>query len=398
MSIKGFTLVQKRRIGTQMINVPRVLFLDDEINILKSLKRVLRLHCRDWQFEFCTSSDDALSLLSSFDPWVVVSDKLMPGMDGGDFLRIVSKQKPATVRVLLTGDTSPEVALEVSDVAHMLIAKPFEIKTFVQLLNRAQSLRTLPISDAIRRQLGSIECLPVVPKVYRELTNYLGNDKIETDEIARIISMEPFVLAKLIQLANSAFFAFPRPVTNPHEAVIRFGVEFIKNLVLCFAVFRPSDTANEKMSNRLFSDAMDIALICRQLALACNFDKVYLDQSFILGLLHNIGMLMSDMLSITPQPQENITQLSEGNIVGSYLLALWEFNPEFVNATLYQDGPGQAEKINSLCCILYVAKIFSSARKKGVGALSQLSVTDMSLLKSQGLLDDIIACVSETKY
>ena len=236
-----------------------------------------------------------------------------------------------------------------------------------------------------------------MPKVYRELTNYLSNDKIETDEIARIISLEPFVLAKLIQLANSAFFGFPRHVTNPHEAVVRFGVEFIKSLVLCFAVFKPSETNNEQMSNHLFSDAMNIASTSRQLALACGFDKEALDQSFILGLLHNIGMLMSSILNIKPQPEENITQSTGDNIVGAYLLALWEFNPEFVNATLYQDGPEQAEEVSSLCCILYVAKTVNSARKKGINALDELSATDTSLLESQGLLDNITACVNEFK-
>ncbi|MFT6249597.1 MAG: DNA-binding NtrC family response regulator, partial [Cognaticolwellia sp.] len=58
----------------------RILFVDDEINILKSLKRGLRLHCPDWHVKFCISATDALLLLKEFQPLVVVSDKRMPGM------------------------------------------------------------------------------------------------------------------------------------------------------------------------------------------------------------------------------------------------------------------------------------------------------------------------------
>ncbi|MFT5708067.1 MAG: HD-like signal output (HDOD) protein [Oceanospirillaceae bacterium] len=377
------------------MNTPRILFLDDEINILKSLQRGLRLHCRGWHLEFCTSAADALLLLPEFDPWVVVSDKRMPGMDGADFLRIVSKEKPEAVRILLTGDTSPEVAFEVVDVAHMLIAKPFEIETLVLLLSRAKCLRSLPLTPLIRGQLGSINCIPVLPKVYQQLTDYLKNDEIETSEIARIIALEPSVLAKLMQLANSAFFGFSHPITSPNEAIVRFGTELIKDFVLCFGLFKQCDTADEEMRNRLFSDAMDIALIARQLGLACGLKKSALDEIFILGLLHNIGMLMSSMLGIKLQVVEGSVESNADNIVGAYLLALWEFNSDFVNATLYQDNPEAAEKVTPLCCLLSVAKIVSRARKEGISSLDEQSGLNKSLLESQGLLDNVIVCINE---
>ncbi len=157
--------------------------------------------------------------------------------------------------MLLTGDTSPKVAFEVADIAHMLISKPFKIETLIQLLYRAKCLRGLPASQAMRKQLGSIERIPVLPKVYQQLVDYLKKDTVDTREVARIISQDPYILAKLIQLANSAFFGFSSQVSNVHDAVIRLGIDLIKNLVLCFGVFKQSDSISDRISDQLFAEA-----------------------------------------------------------------------------------------------------------------------------------------------
>jgi DNA-binding NtrC family response regulator len=149
--------MDKRKVKHRKLKIMdkyKILFVDDEINILKSLRRGLRLHCPDWHVEFCSSAADALLLLEEFEPSVVVSDKRMPGMDGITFLRTVSKQAPEMIRVLLTGDNATEVALEAAGVAHMVIAKPFQNEVLIQLLHRALSLQKIPVSLAIRKKTG----------------------------------------------------------------------------------------------------------------------------------------------------------------------------------------------------------------------------------------------------
>lgn len=377
------------------MDAPRILFVDDEVSVLNSLRRGLRLHCRDWQVEFCNSAADALILLPEFEPWVVVSDKRMPGMNGADFLRAVSRQSPEVVRVLLTGDTSSDVAFEVADIAHMLISKPFKIETLIQLLHRAKCLRGLPASLAIRKQLGSIERIPVLPKIYQQLVGYLKKDMVDTREVARIISQDPYILAKLMQLANSAFFGFSSQVSNVHEAVIRLGIELIKNLVLCFGVFKQCDSIDDRISDQLFVEAIGISMLSRQLSLACGCRGADVDDSFVLGLLHNVGMLMSGMSIIQLEVDDSSRQPREENVVGAYLLALWEFETEFVNAILYQDNPEDAENVTSLCCRLHVVKVVDKARKQGVSALEEQSGLNQSLLLSQGLLDDVILWINQ---
>jgi HD-like signal output (HDOD) protein len=374
------------------MDVPKVLFVDDEVGILNALRRGMRLHCREWQAEFCNSPAEALTLLPAFAPWVVVSDMRMPDMNGADFLRLVSQQTPEIIRVLLTGDTSPEVALTVSETAHMLIAKPVQFETLIQMLHRAQCLRMFPVSPTIRQQIGSITHFPVLQRVYQQLVEYLQSDDIDTQEIARIISQDPNILAKLMQLANSAFFGFSSHVSNAHETVVRLGVELVKNIVLCLGVFTPDDRMTDVMSEQLFVEAMLIAGISRQLSIACGCKRREADDSYVLGLLHDVGRLMSDIQTVD---DDRVTQSNEVNVIGAYLLALWEFDSDFVNAVLYQDAPENMTNVTSLCCRLYVAKAVVKARKQGESVLDEKFGLNLELLQYQGLLDAVMIWINQ---
>jgi HD-like signal output (HDOD) protein/CheY-like chemotaxis protein len=374
---------------------PRVLFVDDETNVLNALKRSMRLHCRDWQVECCSSPAAALLLLPTFDPWVVFSDKRMPEMDGATFLHAVGQELPEAVRVLLTGDTSPETAFEVAEVAHILLAKPFHFESIIDILHRAQCLHLLPVSHTVRHEIGAIEHFPVLPKVYQELVAYLKQDEVETQEIARIISQDPPILAKLMQLANSAFMGFVNHATNAQAVVVRLGTELIKNIVLCVGVFQQSEKFDEYLCEQLFVESMEVAKISHDLSKACGCSNIELDNSFILGLLHNVGMLMTDLSMLHNVSDSSDTRFDEESVVGAYMLALWEFDSEFTNAVLYQDKPECADTVTLLSCRLYVAKIVRQAQKQGVSALEVKPSLNQPLLKEQGMLEDVLVWINE---
>jgi len=87
----------------------KVLFVDDEPNVTEGLKRALRKQ----PFDVLTASSarEALQILASQQVDVVVSDEMMPGMAGADFLGLVCNRYPDTVRMILTGHASLEAAV-----------------------------------------------------------------------------------------------------------------------------------------------------------------------------------------------------------------------------------------------------------------------------------------------
>ncbi|WP_158223006.1 EAL domain-containing protein [Halovibrio salipaludis] len=97
----AFAEVHGRESGNQASR--RLLILDDEPNILKSLKRLLR---RDgYEIHTVTSAQEALNLLALYEFQVVLSDQRMPEMTGTDFLSRVKELYPDTIRIVLSGYT-----------------------------------------------------------------------------------------------------------------------------------------------------------------------------------------------------------------------------------------------------------------------------------------------------
>lgn len=104
----------------------RILCVDDEENVLRSLKRLFI----DSDYEIITANSGAegLEILKKTEPvQVIISDYRMPGMDGVDFLREVYQQWPNTVRMVLSGyaDTSAIVEAVNEGQIYKFIPKPW---------------------------------------------------------------------------------------------------------------------------------------------------------------------------------------------------------------------------------------------------------------------------------
>jgi FixJ family two-component response regulator len=110
-----------------MSETVRILFVDDEANILRALERVFIED--DYEILTAPSGEDALEILVSVSPvQVVVSDFRMPGMNGVDFLRRVRGRWPEIVRAVLSGyaDTAAIVSAINEGQIYRFIPKPWD--------------------------------------------------------------------------------------------------------------------------------------------------------------------------------------------------------------------------------------------------------------------------------
>src|SRR5690349_17636118 len=82
-----------------------VLFVDDEPRVLDGLRRTLHNHRERWTMRFAKDAAEALAMLAVEPSDVVVADMRMPGMNGGELLRVVHDRFPQTTRIVLSGQT-----------------------------------------------------------------------------------------------------------------------------------------------------------------------------------------------------------------------------------------------------------------------------------------------------
>jgi two-component system, probable response regulator PhcQ len=145
---------------------PRVMFVDDEPRITAALKRFL---IKD-RYDILTaaSASEALEQLKEGEVDVVVSDEMMPGMNGLEFLSIVKEKYPNTIRIILTGCASLELlvrAINDCSIYHFL-AKPCNKEHLSLVIRRAIQERRILIQSqrmlaALRRQSDIIANLEI---------------------------------------------------------------------------------------------------------------------------------------------------------------------------------------------------------------------------------------------
>ena len=104
---------------------PTLLLVDDEVNILRALTRVLRYD--GYRVLSTTSATEALRLLGETAVHVIVSDQRMPEMNGTDFLAAAERACPHTVRILLSGFSGAVEAMDAINrgVVHKYLTKPW---------------------------------------------------------------------------------------------------------------------------------------------------------------------------------------------------------------------------------------------------------------------------------
>ena len=120
-----------------------VLFVDDEENILNSLKRLFQKS--DIQVLTATSGGEALEILRRMDVAVMVSDQLMPGMKGDELLVKARSISPDTVRIIMTGHGDLPTALQAINAGEVFrfLLKPWENQVLRSTIDEALARHTL---------------------------------------------------------------------------------------------------------------------------------------------------------------------------------------------------------------------------------------------------------------
>jgi DNA-binding NtrC family response regulator len=143
-------------------NLPRILCVDDDSNLLDGLTRSLRGHYR---VETATDATVALENLKTVEPYsVVISDQRMPRMDGVTFPANIRGLAPATVRVLLTGQADMESAIAAVNEGNIFrfLTKPCSTTVMLKTLSACIEQHRLILAEKVLLEQtlrGSIKAL-----------------------------------------------------------------------------------------------------------------------------------------------------------------------------------------------------------------------------------------------
>jgi len=399
----------ERRSSRRNPGVQRILFVDDDDLLLRSIDRVLRRHAQTaaWELHFVTDGDVALELLAEKTFDVVLVDAHMPRMSGTSLLRRIQESYPSVVRILLSGNTGLEVLRTALPLVHQFIPKPCDAQLLKTTLENACGLRAILNRPELRTLVGSSNELPSAPRTYVEISNALSNPHASTRTVADIVEKDIALSARVLQLVSSGFYGLPRQVSSIGGAVAFLGVEVIKAIVLSIEVSKmfPASHAVPDFS---------IDALQRRSTAAAQLAKRLLghesggDSVLIAGMLQDIGQLIfasraaqrfgialsSSARGRTPLYEAELELFGATHAeVGGYLLGLWGLPPKIVYAVAHHLEPVAGARVFDSAAALYVGNLLT--QNPDVPALDAVPARtlaiDLSYLRALGVahhLDD----------
>lgn len=337
-----------------------ILVVDDEPKVLEAFHRLLKDLGDLWYAEFAPGATKALQILSRRPFDVVLADLNMPGIDGAQLLAEVGRRWPQTTRIILCWDNERQALARVFGTAHQYLVKPCSVQSFQDLLAGVFSRSEMIVDSGLQRLVSQLKTVPSLPTLYVDLVKEMRAESASLQKAGQIISRDPGMTAKILQLANSAYLGHARPIANPEEAILYLGVETIKALVLSLQVFTYFDRARIKAFNlvQLWRHSCATAGLARRICLAENQEARVVEQAFTGGVLHDIGKLVLAAnlpeqyqeacslallrnLTITEAEQE-IFGASHAE-VGGFLLNLWGLPDAVVESVALHHRPDRSQ-------------------------------------------------------
>ena len=256
--------------------------------------------------------------------------------------------------------------------------------------------------DRVARILAQVEDIPTLPTTVAEVLRIVNTPECSAGRLSALILADPALSARVLRLANSAYYGFPRAVSSVLQAITLLGFATLRNVALSAAVFdlfRPTSGRTLDLEG-LWRHSVAVAASSKLVARRIRYTP--LEKAFTAGLLHDLGKLI--IARYLHSSQERIMALVESESIpigdaeqrvlsvshpafGAWLAARWSFPPSLVDAIAFHHHPASAEDNLSLAAIVYLGDIVTRRVGLGCGGDRVPRTLDPAILQAVGLSD-----------
>ncbi len=235
--------------------------------------------------------------------------------------------------------------------------------------------------------------LPNIPKVVQELISTFNQSDFDMDEIAKKISLDPVLTAKVLRLANCAHYGVSRTISSTTDASVLLGFSTLRTLVLASGITGAMQSPPGFNRKEFWRDNFAVAAIAKWMAPYCNINP---ETAFTAGMLHSIGELLIQLIMPAEGKKIHATVDAGGKLtdvensmlgynyaeVGAELATRWKFPDEIANGIRYHCHEDLANLEQPLAGLIYLALYIHNCHKTGSTAQETLKNFPMDIAKS----------------
>jgi HD-like signal output (HDOD) protein len=228
--------------------------------------------------------------------------------------------------------------------------------------------------EHIKEKVQSIIQLPALPTIAMEVVEMVDNPKTSASRLGRLISTDQALTAKVLKIANSPFYGFPRKISTIDFAIIVLGYDALKEIVISISLVSSLQKKSDSMfdAKAYWDHAITSGVLARRLARDLGYRVS--GEVFVGGLLHDMGISVlhryfkneykriTDIVRETDltalEAEESVLGVTHSDI-GGWLAERWNLPDHLVEAITLHHQPTRAEHNKDLVALIHCADVFA---------------------------------------
>ncbi|MEJ7805718.1 MAG: HDOD domain-containing protein [Telluria sp.] len=245
--------------------------------------------------------------------------------------------------------------------------------------------------------LQNPNALPTAPRVVEQLISSFEKTDVSLEEIARTLSLDPVLSAKLLRLANSAYYHVSRRVGNVEDAIRMLGFVTVRTLVISSGLVSGFKTVPGLDLKRFWRYSLHTAVVGKWIAKKVGLNT---DLAFTIGMMHAIGQLvMHTGLPVEAQeldktvgsydparlPAELAAFGFDYSQVGAELAVRWKFPDIFPDTIRSFPQPLAAAPLSRMAAVVHLAVWRAAAEEQKLDAEARAANVPAEVAAALGL-------------
>ena len=259
-----------------------------------------------------------------------------------------------------------------------------------------------PERATAKKRIQLVKNLPTLPGMIDQISRAVDSKRFSMEDIGKLISRDQVLTAKILKLANSAFFGFSRKVGSLTQALVLLGFDVVKGLILTSSVF---DLMKNKAGG-LWEHSMGVATAASLIAQEIEMEDV--EEVSLAALLHDLGKVV--LRAHMPEDMEKINRLVEEqkksvreaewevlgfdhSHVGQWLAESWKLPENLTEPIRWHHQPAEARKAPRFTAIVHFSDILVRGYGYGDGGDPWVPPLDRGALKNLKLTSEKLETV-----
>ena len=231
----------------------------------------------------------------------------------------------------------------------------------------------MPVTVSKKEILAKLHQLPSLPLIVQEVIASFRNANLDSTVLAHKIAQDQGLSARVLRVANSAFYGLPRQIGSIQDAVVVMGFNSVRSLVLSagFVHAFPPTPGGSFDRHEYWKRSFRVAVYAKVLAQCLRQDQ---QMAFTAGMFYEVGQLVLDVF--IPEQLANILQQQKASgldlveierielgfdhaLIGAEMARRWNFPPEIEHAIHYWRTP-EHEPLQPVAGMVHIATLLES--------------------------------------